>query len=128
MKKLPTQKKNKYSMSEAFGSITNCRVIIDCTEFRISSPRKDLSAASATYSNYKHFLSAKYLIGVAPNGAISFVSHGFPGSTSDKIVTNESGIISHLKVCILNGCHDCWKFFYTISASAALQITSEIIL
>ena len=98
MKELPSQEKNKCAMPIAFESITNCRIIIDCTEFRIASPRSDLSAASSTFSNYKHFLSAKYLLGVAPNGAITFVSNGFPGSTSDKSVTNESGIISHIKV------------------------------
>ena len=82
----------------AFGDITNCRIIIDCTEFRIPSPRKDLAAASASYSNYKNYLTAKYLIGVAPNGAITYVSNGFPGGVSDKVITSESGVISHLKV------------------------------
>ncbi len=98
MSQIPSQEKNKCSLPSSFGDISNCRIIIDCTEFRISAPRKDLVAASATYSNYKHFLSVKYLIGVAPNGAITFVSHGFPGSTSDKVVTSESGVISHLQV------------------------------
>ena len=100
MKDLPSQEKNKCSLPGSFEGITNCRIIIDCTEFRIAAPRKDLAAASVSYSNYKHYLSAKYLIGVAPNGAITFVSHGFPGSTSDKSITNESGVISHLKVTL----------------------------
>ena len=60
--------------------------------------RQDLHAASASYSNYKHRLTAKYLIGVAPNGAITFVSNGFPGSTSDKMVTDHSRAITQLKV------------------------------
>eukprot|EP00795_Rhopilema_esculentum_P011718 gene11718-86_t len=94
------KRRKKCTMPESFGDFTNCRVIIDCTEFQIADPRKDLSAASATYSNYKHFLSVKYLIGVAPNGEITFVSRGFPGSTSDKSITDEPGIISHLKVGI----------------------------
>ena len=64
---IPLQQRNKCTMPESFGDFTNCRVIIDCTEFTIAAPRKDLSAASATYSNYKHYLSVKYLIGVAPN-------------------------------------------------------------
>ena len=74
-------------------------MIIDCTEFQIETPRKDLEAAGQSFSNYKHYLSAKYLIGVAPNGAITFISEGFPGSASDKMITDESKIISHLKVC-----------------------------
>ena len=98
MTQLPSQNKNKASLPDSFGDFSNCRVIIDCTEFHIATPRKDLLAASASYSNYKHFLSVKYLIGVAPNGVITFVSQGFPGSTSDKMVTAQSGIISHLMV------------------------------
>lgn len=98
MSKLPSLEKNQSCLPESFANIANCRVIIDCTEFRIEAPRKDLEAAAQAFSNYKHYLSAKYLIGVAPNGAITFVSQGFPGSTSDKVVTDQSGIISHLKV------------------------------
>ena len=98
MNKIPSLEKNKASLPESFGDIANCRVIIDCTEFRIESPRKDLNAAAQTFSNYKHYLSSKFLIGVAPNGTITFVSQGFPGSASDKIITEESKIISHLEV------------------------------
>ena len=93
----PSQEKNKCSLPESFGDITNCRIIIDCTEVKIATPRGDLQAACSAYSNYKHNLTAKFLIGVAPNGAITFVSDAFLGSTSDKVITDQSGIISHLK-------------------------------
>ena len=96
MNSLPSQEKNNCSLSESFGDISNCRVIIDCTEFWIATPRSDLQAAVTTYSNYKHNLTAKCLIGVAPNGAITFVSDAFPGGTSDKVITDQSGIINHL--------------------------------
>ena len=96
MDSLPSQQKNRCSLPESFGDLANCRVILDCTELRIEAPRKDLQAATAAYSNYKHYLTAKYLIGVSPNGAITYISKGFPGSTSDKIVTQQSNIISHL--------------------------------
>jgi len=101
MSSIPSQLKNKSSLPDLFGDFTNCRLIIDCTEFRIAAPRSDLLAASAVYSNYKHYLTAKFLIGVAPNGAITFVSQGFPGGTSDKVVTCESGVLSHLKVSLM---------------------------
>jgi len=39
---------------------------------------------SATYSHYKQRNSFKALIGVAPNGAITFVSDLYPGSLSDR--------------------------------------------
>ena len=98
MKNVPSLAKNQSSMPESFGDFSNCRIILDCTEFPLSAPRKDLEAANLVYSNYKHNLTAKYLIGVAPNGAITFVSEGYPGSTSDKVVTQECNILSHLKV------------------------------
>ena len=85
------------SLPESFGDLANCRVIIDCTELRIEAPRSDLQASAAAVSNYKHYLTAKYLIGVSPNGAITFIRNGFPGSTSDKIVTQQSQILTHLK-------------------------------
>lgn len=95
---VPSLEKNQCSLPIKFGDFNNCRVIIDCTEIRIESPRQDLNAAAATYSNYKHSLTVKYLLAVAPNGGITFVSDGFPGSTSDKEITAKSGIISHLQV------------------------------
>lgn len=98
MKQIPSLSKNRGSMPESFGDFSNCRIIIDCTEFRICAPRKDLNAAALSYSNYKHNLTGKFLVGVAPNGSIIFVSDGFPGSTSDKEVTKASGILSHMKV------------------------------
>ena len=81
-----------------FNGITNCRVIIDCTQLTIATPRNDLLVASSTFYTYKNFQSSEYLIAVAPNGAISFVGNGFPGSTSDKSITNESGIMSYFQI------------------------------
>ena len=94
MDTIPTLEKNKCSMPNSFGDISNCRIILDCTEFFIETPRKDLDAASCSFNNYKHQLTAKYLVGVAPNGAITFVSNVYPGSTSDKMVTHHNSVIS----------------------------------
>ena len=90
---LPTQEKNK-----CFDGIINCRVIIDCTQLRVATPRIDLLVASSTFYNYKNFHSYEFLIGVALSGAIPFVGNGFPGSTSGRSITNESGIMSHLQI------------------------------
>eukprot|EP00795_Rhopilema_esculentum_P009847 gene9847-18427_t len=72
------------TMPESFGDFSNCRIILDCIEFRLSAPRKDLEAANLVYSNYKHNLTAKYLIGVAPNGKITFVSEAGDLILADK--------------------------------------------
>ena len=98
MKTIPSLAKNGGSLPESYANFTNCRIIIDCTEFKITTPRRDLNAAAASYSNYKHNLTGKFLIGVAPNGSITFVSEGFPGNTSDKMVTDQCGVLNQLQV------------------------------
>lgn len=95
---IPSVEKHQCTAPESFENIANCRIIIDCTEFFIETPRNDLNAASASFSNYKKRLTVKYLIGVAPNGAITFISDGYPGSTSDKMITKLSGVLDHLEV------------------------------
>ena len=85
-------------MPASFADIPNGRTLIDWTELFIDTPRKDLEAAAVSYSNYKHRLTAKYLVAVAPIGSITFVSDDYPGSTRDKVVTDQSQVISSLKV------------------------------
>ena len=51
---------------------------------------------SSTWSNYKQHNTAKYLVGVIPNRAISFVSPAFVGSISDPELTRCSGLLSKL--------------------------------
>ena len=46
-----------------------------------------------TYSSYKNHNTYKDLIGISPGGAIVFVSKLFPGSISDKKLTERSGLL-----------------------------------
>ena len=52
-----------------------CTVIIDCFEIFIERPSNQLAKAQ-TFSTYKHHNTVKYLIGVTPQGTISFISEG----------------------------------------------------
>lgn len=70
-------------------------VIIDCFEIPIDRP-SSLKARAATWSNYKQRNTVKYLIGITPQGVISFISIGFGGRCSDKYVTETSGIFNNL--------------------------------
>ena len=65
------------------GTYKNTRVIIDCTDIFIERPG-NLTARAATWSSYKSNNTLKYLVGVTPCGAISFVSRAFGGRTSVK--------------------------------------------
>ena len=96
--KMPSLEKKECTMPASFAVIPNGRILVDCTELFIDTPRKDLEAAAVNYSNYKHRLTAKYLIAVAPIGSITFVSDDYSGSTRDKVVTDQSQVISSLKV------------------------------
>ncbi|XP_070197777.1 uncharacterized protein [Littorina saxatilis] len=78
---------------EAFGR--NVAVIIDCFEIFIEKP-SNCRARSETWSNYKHNHTMKYLIGITPQGVISFLSKGWGGKASDKMITENSGFLNHL--------------------------------
>ena len=76
-------------------SFPKCVCIIDCFELFIEKP-SDLKARAQTYSNYKSHNTIKYLIGITPQGTISFISKGWGGRASDKCVTENSGFLSKL--------------------------------
>ena len=78
----------------SFGKKTT--VIIDCFEVFIERP-SNLLARAQTFSNYKHHNTVKVLIGITPQGTISFVSNAWGGRTSDKFLTENCGILGKLK-------------------------------
>ena len=77
----------------AFGNKTT--VIIDCFEVFINRP-SNLMARAQTYSNYKSHNTVKILVGITPQGSISFASNAWGGRTSDKFLTDSCGILMKL--------------------------------
>ena len=73
----------------------SCAVIIDCFEIFIERPM-NLLARAQTYSSYKHHNTVKYLIGITPQGTVSFISDGWGGRVSDKHLTENCGLLNHL--------------------------------
>ena len=72
-----------------------CVTIIDCFEVFMERPTK-LKACAQTGSNYKHHNTAKFLIGIAPQGAITFISKHWGGCASDVYIPENCGILDNL--------------------------------
>ena len=68
------------------------RVIIDATEIFIETPSLP-ELQQMTFSSYKNHNTYKCLIGISPGGAVTFVSKLFPGSITDKKLTQKSGLL-----------------------------------
>ena len=70
-------------------------VIIDCFEVFIERP-SSLLARAATWSSYKHHNTVKFLIGITPQGVVSYISKAWGGRVSDKYLTENCGILNKL--------------------------------
>ncbi len=55
-----------------------------------------LKARAQTWSNYKHHNTIKFLIGIAPQGVITFISKGWGGRVSDVYLTEHYGLLEKL--------------------------------
>ncbi|CAH3117632.1 unnamed protein product [Porites lobata] len=69
------------------------RVILDCTEIFIEKP-SCFRAQSATYKSHN---TAKGLVEISPQGAVTFVSDLFGGHASDRQIVVSSGILDLLE-------------------------------
>lgn len=92
MESVPSQLKNRACLPSVFNNFVNCRMILDCTEIFTAIPGK-MDLQKITYSNYKHRNTLKGLVGIAPNGVLTFCSCLYPGSTSDKEIVKHSGVL-----------------------------------
>ena len=93
---IPSVRKNRASLPSCFASFSSCRIILDCTKVQCAIPGS-MEHQNATYSHYKQRNTFKGLVGVAPNGVITFMSALYPGSTSDKEVVRHSKVLDHME-------------------------------
>ncbi|KAM7308766.1 uncharacterized protein ISCGN_012399 [Ixodes scapularis] len=68
------------------------RVILDATEVKCEAS-SSLVLQSATFSPYKSTNTFKGLIGISPDGTVTFISELFTGSMSDKECVEKSGFL-----------------------------------
>ena len=74
---------------------TKVVVIIDCFEVFICKPA-NLLARATTWSQYKHHNTVKFLIGISPQGSVTFISKAWGGRVSDKHLTENCGLLQNL--------------------------------
>ncbi|XP_064476258.1 uncharacterized protein LOC135390485 [Ornithodoros turicata] len=84
------------SMPDSFiqSGYENTRCILDCTEVFLQRPKKQMARAQ-TYSSYKAHNILKFLIVIAPNGFIMYVSKAYGGQASDKFIVKDCGILEY---------------------------------
>ena len=74
----------------------NARVILDCTERRVEKATSFRCQAS-TFSSYKYYNTAKGLVGISPNSAITFVPNLYAGRSTDRSIVQHSGRLKKLE-------------------------------
>ncbi len=74
----------------------NAVCIIDCMEIFMCRPTRT-NARVATYSNYKHTNTIKFLVACILDGLICYISEAWGGRVSDVKLTKESSFLNHLQ-------------------------------
>ena len=80
------------NLPEAFIKTENkkCRVTLDCAWVFIERP-KSSDCQAATWSDYKHHNTIKFLENISPSGFITFLRSCYGGQTSNKFITKNNG-------------------------------------
>ena len=80
----PSRSELQKCLPKRLKKFKNVRVIIDCLELFIQKPKVP-SCQTITWSNYKHWNTAKLLVGITPAGVVSITPPLWTGSISDKV-------------------------------------------
>lgn len=92
--RLVCQKNVPFCFKETFHDKTT--VIVDCFEVFIEKPAC-LITQQQCWSNYKHHCTIKFLIGITPQGTISYISDAWGGRASDQQIVECSKFLDNIK-------------------------------
>ena len=70
------------NLPDSFKNCPRTRCIIGCTEYLVEKPVRSMTHMQ-TWVKHKHSNTFKQLVGISPNGAFTFLSNLYIGSTSD---------------------------------------------
>jgi len=93
---IPSRHKNQKDLPQCFKDYPDTRLVIDCTEVRTADP-KLLDKHNKMFSPYKHFITGKGLVAIAPNGTVVYASELYPGRTSDKEIVRHCKILDKVE-------------------------------
>lgn len=96
----PPQSMIRKYMPKQFHEYPTTRIILDGTEIFIQTPSAIVSQ-SQTWSQYKHHNRWKALVGISPNGSITFVSKLWAGRVSDKELTKNQVYLKSWRAVIM---------------------------
>ena len=92
--KMAIKRSNKKTRPTCFQTkYSKVRCITDCSEVFIETA-SSLEVQAACWSDYKHCCTFKFLIGITPNGLISFISECYCGRASEKFIVTDSKFLS----------------------------------
>ena len=74
----------------------HCCIIINYSELFIETP-SSLDIATACWSNCKHHYTVKYLVGITPNGTVSFLSDRYRVRATDVFIVHDRGFLQGLQ-------------------------------
>lgn len=86
----PTSEQILANLPKSFVKMPDVRIVIDASEFFCEKPNS-LTAQNLIWSEYKTHNTFKVLIGVAPNGLVSFISRVWGGCASDRHIVQRYG-------------------------------------
>lgn len=74
----------------------NCAFIIDCIEVKTEMP-SDVNQQHVLFSQCNGDYTLKWLVGILPNGMVSFVSTMYGGRHTDCFITSDSGVLASVQ-------------------------------
>ena len=119
---IPNQGVISATTPKRFNEIRSLHSIIECSELFIETPQ-DHELQAITWSTYKHHNTLKFLIAVAPNSSILYISIAYTGRISDKEITVHTGYLDMVPPYTVVMCD---KDFQIEQECAARRITHYI--